>query len=101
MRHLQQIAPPFGRGRSRELHTGHLAQSRNEVGPVFALPRKRRPAQWRDAVVAAPALAGFLDPAALQPPSLLEAVQRGIQGREREAEPSASPLVDQLRNLVA
>ena len=85
----------------RRIHAGHLAERRDEPAPVFALFRQDRAAGLGDAVVAAPALAGLLDPASLDPAAVLEAVERGVERREREAEVAAGALFDQLRDLVA
>src|SRR5687767_4511441 len=54
------------------LHAGHLAERGDEAAPVGALIREHAPAGLGDAVIAAAALAGFLDPPRLDPAAILE-----------------------------
>jgi hypothetical protein len=57
----------------------------DEPFPSRSLLREHLPSGGRDAVVAATALAGFLDPAPGDPASLLEAIEQRIQRRDAEA----------------
>src|SRR3954453_9194412 len=82
------------------LHDGELSERGDEPRPVGALLGEHLPAGLGDAVVAAAALAGLLDPAALDPAAVLEPVEGRVEGGEREAQPAIGPLLDQLRDLV-
>src|SRR6187431_380124 len=83
------------------LHARDLPERHQEAAPVGALIREHPAARFRDAVVAAPALAGFLDPAPFDPAAFLEPVQRRVERREREAQAAAGPLFDQLGDFIA
>src|SRR5262245_18858495 len=58
-------------------------------------------AGWREPVVPAPALARLLDPAALDPAALLEAIQQRIERRDAELQHTARARFDQLAEVVA
>jgi hypothetical protein len=55
----------------------------------------------RQPVVAAPPLTGLLDPPALNPTALLEAVQQRVQRRHAKREQTAGARFDQLAQIVA
>jgi hypothetical protein len=71
-----------------------------ELAPRFALRCQDAGAGRREAVVAAAALAGFLDPAAEDPAALLEAVEQRIEGGDAEVEGAAGPLLCYRRREV-
>src|SRR5262249_30850989 len=83
-----------------EFHARDLAERGDEAAPVGALLRQDPPAGLGDAVVTPAALTGLLDAAALDPPAILEPVQRRIQRCERDALTPGGPLLDQFRDLV-
>src|SRR5258705_13651177 len=72
----------------------------HEFAPVVPLRRQDLPALASEAIEAAPALAGLLDPLAHDPAPLLEPVEQGIQGRDLELHPPAGARLDQLADLV-
>ena len=74
-----------GRLRSGVADAGDLAERRDEAGPVLALRGEHLPAGLGDPVVAAPPLAGLLDPAAADPAPRFEAIERGVERGQREA----------------
>src|SRR5215831_1524254 len=86
---------------SGELDAGHLAERRDQARPVGPLLAEHAAPGLGDAVVAAPALPGLLDPPPLDPPALLEAVERGVERGERKAQAAAAAGLDQLADLVA
>jgi hypothetical protein len=51
--------------------------------------------------VTATALSGLLDPAAGDPPPLLEPVERGVERRQGEGQRPVRPLLDAAGDLVA
>src|SRR5262245_7469253 len=67
----------------------------DERFPGLALAGEDAPALGREAVEAAPPLAGLLDPAAAQPAALLEAVEQGVERRDVELQPPVRPRLDQ------
>src|SRR5262245_4306346 len=71
-----------------------------ELSPLFPLGGEDRAAFGRDLVVAAAALAGFLDPSALDPLALFQLVERRVQRGEVEGQRTARSGFDQLRQLV-
>src|SRR5262249_62043945 len=71
----------------------------DDRAPGAALRRKPGGARRRQPVVAAPALAGFFDPAALDPAALFEAVEQRIQRSDTELEGAARPRPDQLAQV--
>src|SRR5204863_7845830 len=52
-------------------------------------------------VIAAAALAGALDPAPFDPAAIFEAVERGVERRDVEADRPVRPLGDQLADVIA
>src|SRR5688572_22615943 len=69
--------------------------------PRLALPREHTAAFRREAIEAALALAGFLDPSPFDPAAVLETEKRGIESRQREGEAAAGAGFDELADLVA
>src|SRR5262245_55852604 len=84
----------------RELHARDLPERGDEPPPVGALLGEHAPPGLGDPIVAAPPLAGLLDPASLDPAAILEPVQRGVERREREPAAPARARLDELRDLV-
>src|SRR3954449_222750 len=78
---------------SRVLDPGDLRQRGDETAPVGALLGQDAPPRVRDPVVTPPAGARLLDPASLDPAAVLEAVQGGVQRRERERQPAVRGLL--------
>src|SRR5690242_15278302 len=71
---------------SGEADACDLPEGGDEPRPVGALIREYFAAGLGDAVIAAPPLAGAFDPAPADPPAIFQAVQRGVERGEREAE---------------
>src|SRR3954467_13969593 len=61
----------------------------DERGPGAAANAQRLPARRREAVVAAPALRGLLDPAPLEQALCLQAIEQRIEGRDVEPQGAA------------
>jgi hypothetical protein len=76
-------------------------QRPEEVLPGRAFLGQDAAARRRDAIAAAPARPGALDPAALDEAAILEPVQRRIERRDVEAELALRPLTDQPADVVA
>src|SRR6187200_1704125 len=75
---------------------------RGDIGaPGLAVLLERAPAVGRKAVEAALALAGLLDPAALDQAAIFQAQQRRIERRQGVGQPPAGACLDQLTDLVA
>src|SRR5262249_52307748 len=72
----------------------------DEALPVGALLGKHFPARLGDPIVAAASLPRLLDPPSLDPAAILHAVERRVQGRQREPDAAARSLLDQLADLV-
>src|SRR5689334_1912737 len=86
---------------SRGLDTRDFSQHANEPRPLIALRGEPRPSRIRDPVVAAATLAGLFDPAAADQAAFFEAIERGVERSEREAERARRSLLDPPPNLVA
>src|SRR6185503_13432904 len=89
------------RGHSGMFHPGDAADRPGELAPGAALRGQHLRAGRGQAVIAAPALAGLLDPAALDPAALLEAVEQRIEGGDAELQHAARSRFDQLAQVVA
>src|SRR5690349_14576154 len=76
-------------------------QRREKVLPDVALAGERLAPAPRELVIAAPALAGALDPAPFDQAAVLEAVQRRIERCDVEGDRPARAGGDQLSDLVA
>jgi len=85
----------------RRLHTRHLGECGNEPAPVLALRREHRAPGLGDAVVAATALPGLLDPSPLDERALLEAVERGVKRGHRETHRATRAKLDLAADFVA
>src|SRR5688500_2347896 len=70
-----------------------------QLAPVPALLAEDLPASRRQLVIAAPALAGLLNPFPLDPRAPLHAIQHWIQRCDVEPQHGAGAVVDQLRDL--
>src|SRR6266850_5469625 len=73
----------------------------DERRPGALLPAEHLPPRGRQLVVAAAALRRLLDPATLDEPPRLEAIEKGIERGDVEAERAARPRLDELADLVA
>jgi hypothetical protein len=73
----------------------------DERGPRLSLLCEHAPAFGCDFVEAAAPLAGLLDPAALDPSTLLEAVEQRVKRIDVERQLAAGSRVDQLAQFVA
>src|SRR5262245_24811286 len=89
------------RGHSGMFDSCDAVDRLDELAPRAALRRQHGGAGRRQPVVAAPALAGLLDPAALDPPALFEAIEQRIERRRAESEHAARSRFDQLAEVVA
>src|SRR5262245_16805070 len=83
------------------LHPRDSAHGRDELAPQRALLAQEAAALGRERVVAAPHLAGLLEPAARDQPAPLQPPQHRVEGRDPEAELAGGALLDQLADLVA
>src|SRR5690348_3986363 len=72
-----------------------------ELFPRAALPLEDGLAFGRQAIEAAPAVAGLLDPAAGDEAAVLEPAQHGIQRSDAKRQPAAGLGLDELADLVA
>src|SRR5688572_5533175 len=72
----------------------------DEALPRLALARERAPPVGGERVEAAPPLPRLLDPAPLQPATLLEAVEQWVQRGDVELEQPLRPRLDELADLV-
>src|SRR5688572_6806027 len=73
----------------------------DEGSPGLPLLRQHPSPFGRDPVEAPAAFGRLFDPAALDPATLLEAIEQGIQGIDVERQLPTRPYVDQLAQLVA
>src|SRR4029079_4432541 len=96
-----RISSLIARGHSGIFDSSDAADRLDELAPGVALGLEHLGAGRGEPVVAAPALAGLLDPAALDPAALLEAVEERIQMSDTEAEAAARPGFDQLAQVVS
>src|SRR6476660_3368411 len=87
--------------RSRVLDPGELAERCDEAAPVGPLLVEHLAAGLGDPVVAAPAQAGFLDPAAADPAAIFHAVERRVERGQCEAQGATGSFLEQSRDLVA
>src|SRR6187549_286928 len=72
----------------------------HEVPPVVALRREHLPSLPGEPVETPPAGARLLDPPALEPAALLEAVEERVEGSDVEAEAALGAVLDELADLV-
>src|SRR5262245_33166982 len=72
-----------------------------EALPALALLGEDAPAGGGDAVVAAPALAGLLDPPSLEPAALFQLVEERIEGGDLETDGAVGLALGHLADLVA
>src|SRR5262245_11571976 len=82
------------------LDSGDPADRVCEFAPGVALRLEDLFAGWRQAVAAAAALSGFLDPPSLNPSALLEAIQQRVERGDAELENAARARFDQLAQVV-
>src|SRR6185295_16624422 len=84
------MAPPDSiretRPRSGVLHAGDTSEGSDETAPVRALLVEDSAALISDAVIAAAARPGFLDPSAADPAAILHSIERRVERRQREAQ---------------
>src|SRR5687767_9400940 len=85
----------------RTARSDHVVDGRHVGRPRLSLLLEHAAAILRQPVITALAFAGLLDPAALDPAAILEAEQGRVEGRERELQPAAGSLLDQLADLVS
>src|SRR5437867_3181991 len=76
-------------------HRFHELRPASAPGPEDVLPLRGQ------AVIASASLPGLLHPAAQDPPSLLEAVEEGVEGRHVEAKRPPGAGLDQAAEVVA
>src|SRR5262245_5510808 len=97
---------PDKRGRTCGVQSGMFVScdalnSVYERRPGLALLRQHAPTLGRDFVEAAASLVGFFDPGALDPSTLLEAIEQGIEGINVKRDLAAGARVDQFTQLIA
>src|SRR5262245_50797547 len=80
---------------------GDAVDGGNEVAPAAALGGEHFAALGGEAIEAAPALAGLLDPGAANPAALVEAVEERIERGDVEAERALGAGLDEAGDLVA
>src|SRR5258706_4066230 len=96
-----RISSLMPRGHSGMFDSGVSVDGVGELAPRAALRREDARTGGGQPVVAAPALARFLDPAADDPAALLEPVQQRIQRGDAEFQHAARSRLDQLAQVVA
>src|SRR5262249_38037903 len=79
----------------------HAADSVDERGPRLPLLGEAAPPVGSHPVEAAAPRAGLLDPGALDPAALLEAIEQRVEGIDVERQLAEGPRVNQLAQLVA
>ena len=89
-----------GSGLSERVETGDAMQRREEGVPIGSLRCEDLPPVSCQAVVAAAALPGFLDPRAVDPAALLHPVQHRIQRGDVEKEHAVRAVVDHARDFI-
>jgi hypothetical protein len=67
-----------------------------ERRPGLALLSQRAQTLWRDFAEAAASLVGLFDPGPLDPSTLLEAIQQGVEGIDVKRDLAAGARVDQF-----
>jgi hypothetical protein len=72
-----------------------------ERRPGLALLSQHAPTLRRDFVEAAASLVGLFDPGPLDPSTLLEAIQQGVEGINVKRDLAAGARVDQFTQLIA
>ena len=82
-------------------HSSNSVDRRDEDAPARALRGQDAAAFARQPVVAAPALAGLLDPAALDPATALEAVEQRVERGDVKSNSAARALLDKFADFVA
>src|SRR5215510_3799370 len=97
---------PDKRGRTCCVQSGMFVScdalnSVNECCPGLALSSQHPPALRRDFVEAAASLVGLFDPGALDPATLLKAIEQGIEGVNVKRDLAAGARVDQFTQLIA
>ncbi len=85
---------------SGRLDAGDVRESRDEPSPFLALGREHGLPGVGDSVVAPPALARSLDPAAADETAFFEAIQRGVQRGQREPQRPARAVLDVAGDVV-
>src|SRR5262245_19809171 len=85
----------------RRLDPGDLRQGCDEPCPILALTRQHPPAAVGNPIASAAALPRPLDPSPADPAALLEAVERFVERRQREAQRAPRSRLDPARNFVA
>ena len=70
---------------SRTSHLRYAGNGFDELAPVPSLCRQHPAAFGREAIVSATALAGLLDPASFDPPTLLQSIEERVERRDVEA----------------
>src|SRR5919112_6209711 len=94
------------RGLRNALQSGMIDSSDEAHGvderlPGVALARQHASAFRRQRVIPPPALAGLLDPPALQPPSFFQPIQERIERCHMELQLPVRAVLDQLADLVS
>src|SRR5579864_6379217 len=95
------VLPARRRPRSRGADTRELPDQLDELPPLFSLRGQHLATLSGDLVVAPPSLAGLLHPPPLNPLTLFELVQGGVQRGKVEGQRAAGTVFDQLRQLVS
>src|SRR5258706_5823574 len=80
--------------------SGDAVERQEERVPDAALLREHLPARSGEAVVAAAALPGALDPAPVDQPLVFEAVEGRVERRGMERDRAAGTLVDEAADVV-
>src|SRR5262245_10811018 len=90
----------IARRKSGILDARNAIDGGHEFTPRPALRFEDAGARGREAVVAAAALAGLLDPAAVNPAAFFETVEQRIERRDAELEHAAGAQLDQLAEVI-
>src|SRR5262245_27524254 len=83
------------------LASGDAAHALDERRPRLSLCGQHAAAFDRHLIEAAAALVGLFDPGALDPATLFESIEQGVERIDVEGQRAAGPGVDQLAQLVA
>src|SRR5262245_42146418 len=82
-------------------HSRNAADRLHEFAPRVALGGKHVGAERRQPAIAAPPLAGLVDPAPEDPAALLESIEQRIEGGDAEFQDAARSRLDELAEVVA
>src|SRR5438552_17959460 len=83
------------------LDSRHAIEGGEEVGPGLTLLGQDFSTRGSQFVIPPAALPGFFNPAALNPPASLQAIEQGVQRGYMKLQDALPPLLDELGEWVA